>query len=432
LVKNACPETTIIVGGQHASLLPEDLFDSSVDLVCIGPGEQTFREVAEAVYHKTRFDTIDGLAVRKGVDYILTRPRTYDSGYIEWPAFNRNLVSKKYSRNYLQVFERRKAVYTITTSGCPHRCNFCALWAAARGTYRRRKPEDIVEDIASQPQPYVHLTDDNTFHNENHAMEIYERLKRRGIKKKILAYARSDTIINKVELFKKWREVGLGALVVGMEAVADDHLETINKKSSVKLNIEAHQIMEELRIENWAHFVIMPEFQKEDFQAVWDFVEDLNITYPVFAAMTPVPGTPLFFEEKEKGRITTFDYGFYTFQYMILKTDLPKEEWNKHFWDLYKKSCSAKTLMRRRKSPSFNLRPALGRAYVMSQTARLIQSHLKEQLRLEKTVRYEDYEHLMLPSMRKDYKPDKYYNATKLSVLKKSVEDNRLLEAVGK
>jgi hypothetical protein len=276
----------------------------------------------------------------------------------------------------------------------------------------------VVDDIVSQPQPYVHLTDDNTFHDEAHAMEIYRLLKASGVRKKLLAYARTDTIVAKPHVLEKWREVGLGALVVGMEAVSDKHLDALNKRATVDVNIQAQKVMDRLGIENWAHFVAMPEYQKEDFDQIWDFIERLNITYPVFAAMTPVPGTPYFFEAKEKGEISTLDYGFYTLQYMVTKTALPKEEWYKHFWDLYRKSCSPATLWRRRKSPSFHVRPALGRAYAMSKTIRAVPPHIAEQIELERTVRYEEVEHTLPPSLRRDYKPDKYYNAPNLAAFK--------------
>jgi hopanoid C-3 methylase len=419
-VKRLRPEALTIVGGQHATLLPEDLFDTSVDMVCIGPGEETFREVVETLAAGEDLDQVAGLALKQGSEYLITPPRMLKSGMLSWPKMDRSLLPKRYTRHYWQCFERRTTVYTITTSGCPYRCKFCALWAAARGTYRQRPADEIVEEIASQSQPYVHLTDDNTFHDEDHAMEIYRLLKKRGVKKKILAYARTDTIVDKAHLIEKWCEVGLGALVVGMEAVSDKHLDTLNKKASVEVNIDAQRVMDRLDIENWAHFVAMPEFQKEDFDATWDFIERLNLTYPIIAAMTPVPGTPYFWESKEKGDISTFDYGFYNLQYMVSRTRIPKEEWYRHFWGLYRKSCSPRTLWRRyRGSPSFHLRPAVGRAMVSSKTVRLIQSHIREQLEHEKTFCYEAAEPTLPPSLRRDYRPDKYYNAATLGELKK-------------
>ena len=52
IVKRESPRAVTMVGGQHSSLLPEDLFDPTVDLVCIGPGEETFREVVELLASK--------------------------------------------------------------------------------------------------------------------------------------------------------------------------------------------------------------------------------------------------------------------------------------------------------------------------------------------------------------------------------------------
>ena len=417
IVKRECPQAVTIVGGQHSSLLPEDLFDPTVDLVCIGPGEETFREAAELLASKgsgADFSAVPGLAVRAGDSYVITPPRLPHSGSFSWPKFDRSLL-RGYKWHYLNHFEYRPVVYTITTSGCPYRCKFCSLWAVARGTYRRRQPEEIVEDIISQPQKYVHLTDDNTFHNEDHALEIYRLLKKSGVKKKILAYARTDRIAEKPELLAKWREIGLGALVVGMEACSDKYLELINKKTSLDVNIQAQKIMDRLGIESWAHFVIMPAFQKEDFDGILDFIERLGITYPIFVPMTPVAGTPMFFEAKDQGQLSVFDYGYYNLQYMVMKTTLPKREWYDHMMRLYTHTCSWRTLWRRRKSPAFHLRPALGRAIIMGRCVRKLDSFVQEQLETERTVRYEDIEPTLPPSLRRDYKPVNYYNAPTLA-----------------
>ena len=69
------------------------------------------------------------------------------------------------------------------------------------------------------------------------------------------------------------------------------------------------------------------------------------------------------------------------------------------------------------------LRPALGRAYVMSRTVREIQSHLREQLHHERTFDYANLSHTLPPSLRPDYVPDKYYNAPTLAKMKEMQEE---------
>jgi radical SAM superfamily enzyme YgiQ (UPF0313 family) len=365
------------------------------------------------------FTRVAGLAVRQeGASYVITPPRVFKSGPMSWPKFDRTLLPSSYTRHYWQCFERSKTVYTVTTAGCPHRCKFCALWAVARGTYRRRKPEEIVEDICSQPQPFVHITDDNTFHNADHAMEIFRLLKQRGVRKKILAYARTDTIVNRADVLEKWKEVGLGALVVGMEAASDRHLTSVNKRTSLNVNIEAQRVLDRLGIENWAHFVLLPEFDREDFETLAAFVDRHNICYPIFVPLTPVPGTPMFFEKKGQGDITTLDYRYCTLQYMMLRTTkLTKREWYGRMQNLYFRTCSASTVWRRRKSPQFHWRPMLGRAFIFDRSMRKIDGYYNEQIEHERTTKYDDVEPTLPPSLRRDYRPVNYYNAPTLAAV---------------
>lgn len=427
IVKQERSQALTIVGGQHATLLPEDLFDTSMDVIVIGPGEETFYELMKTMKERGNMGDVDGIAIRQAEGYHFTSPRIVKNGEMSWPELDHSLVLPKYKKHYGFNFEQNRSnIYTITTSGCPYRCTFCSLWAAARGSFRYRTAEEIVHDIVRLPQTYVHLTDDNTFHKERHALDIYHLLKKANVKKKILAYARADTIVNRRDLIEKWKEIGLSALVVGMEAVTDKNLMSLNKNSSYQLNVEAQKVMDELRIENWAHFVVMPEFQKEDFDAIWDFVDSNNIIYPVFASYTPVAGTPLFFNVKQENKLTVFDYSYYNLQYQPLKTALPKDLWYKYYWDLYLKSSNMKTLMKRRKMNSFHFRPAFGRAHVMgARAAKVAWKNIKEQLDYESKVRYEDIEHTLLPSFRKDYVANKYYNSSTMHEFNSKNEENQ-------
>lgn len=415
IVKENCPQALISVGGQHATLLPEDFFNENIDIIGIGPGEETIRELGETMLANGDLSKISGIAIKKEKNnYEFTPPRIIKNGKLSWPEFDYSLINKKYKKNYGFIFENnRNNIYTATTSGCPHRCEFCSLWAAARCTFKYREASEVVRDIKLQPQTYVHLTDDNTFFNEENAMDIYRLLKKDNIKKKILAYARTDTIVNNTKLIERWKEIGLGALVVGMEAVSDSKLKAFNKKSSVDINIEAQKVLDRLGIECWAHFVITPDFIQEDFDELWEFVDKYNVTYPVYVAYTPVPGTPLFFEMKEKKKLTSFDYAYYNLQYMPVKTALPKEKWYENFWSLYLKSASNRTLLKRMiQSPQFHFIPAIGRAHIMGKkTYTQMIPNIKEQIHLEETLKYEEIEHTLLPSLRSDYNPVNYYNS---------------------
>jgi hypothetical protein len=102
---------------------------------------------------------------------------------------------------------------------------------------------------------------------------------------------------------------------------------------------------------------------------------------------------------------------------MVMKTALPKREWYGHLMRLYTHTCSWRTVWRRRRSPAFHLRPALGRAIIMGRCVRKLATYIEEQIETERTVRYEDIEPTLPPSLRRDYKPVNYYNAPTLAAV---------------
>jgi hypothetical protein len=51
----------------------------------------------------------------------------------------------------------------------------------------------------------------------------------------------------------------------------------------------------------------------------------------------------------------------------------------------------------------------------MAWTVWKVKQHLHEQLEMERTQKYEEIEHTLPPSLRRDYRTDKYYNAPRVA-----------------
>lgn len=420
VAKQINPQILTIVGGQHATLLPEDFYAPQTDIICIGPGEETIHEIVEMYIEKGDYQKVAGIALRAGEEYILTKPRPPKSGVISWPDVDRS-GANKYRDHYYNFFLRKPVGFTLTSMGCPHRCTFCSLWVAARGTYRRRSPEEIVDDFARQPYDFIHVTDDNTFYNEEHAMQVLELLKKKNVKKEYLAYARADTIVKKRHVFEAWKEIGLAELVVGLEACTDNHLDFLNKRTTEDENARAHQILEEIGIRNYAHFILMPDFEEPDFDRVWKFIDTLNISYPFFVPLTPLPGTPLFFKAKTENRLTTFNYGFYNLMYMVTKTRLPKWKFYKKFLGLYAKTSSSSTRKRRRRlSPTYNEHIVTSISKMALKMIPKYILNIERQIFHEKTFNYQKEQHKLPVSLHQTYNPHNYYNAPTILEMEKT------------
>lgn len=395
IAKATKPDVVTIIGGQHPSLLPDDFNEPYCDLICIGPGEETFPEVVKAVAEGKGFEQIKGLAIRKENGFIFTEERPPKSGFFHWPKLNRKLAAKHSWRFPIGI--------TIATHGCPHRCKFCSLWFTARGTYKLRDAAEVAEDIASMPQRGIYIADDNTFHHYQHALTIADELEKRGVKKAYCAYARTDTIVEHPEVFERWKKIGLIALVVGFEVVTDEDLNQLNKKTTLENNIKAIEFMNSLGIHCLAHFIVFPHFTQKDFRQLWDFIIKYNIALPYFVPLTPTPGTILFKEAKENRQLSIFHYGFYNLEYMVYKTKLPKWHFYYEYLKLWIKATSPLFYLRMRKILPlwlylFQLQSVMRALFIQGYIKKCI-----EQILLEKNLDYEKIKTTLPPSLQENY-----------------------------
>ena len=77
VIKEKFPNATILIGGEHATALPEyNLRDcKGVDYIGLGEGEQTWSEIIEKIKNNESIDEVDGLAYLKNGKFIKTKYR---------------------------------------------------------------------------------------------------------------------------------------------------------------------------------------------------------------------------------------------------------------------------------------------------------------------------------------------------------------------
>lgn len=343
-VKKLSPDTTTVLGGHHPSLAPRDCNESFVDFIVIGEGEVTFRELVCALENGESPETLPGIAARdeKGTFRINPRQDLIDLDTLPPPA--RHLTEKYRKKKLYYRGAWRPIDSIISTRGCPFKCNFCGLWKINRGQYRTRKPELIVDELETIKELYVGFVDDNSFDDVENSHKIADLIMKRGIKKTYELYARADTVANNPDLVKKWKKAGMQLLLIGLEAIDQSSLESMNKASSVEINRKAIEICHENDVEIAAYLVVRQDFSKTDFEHLSDFVQKNKLTHPVFTVLSPFPGTNLYATVKNKfitDRIELID-----FYHTVLPTRLPLEEFYKEFQNLYRKAYPFKNFLK--------------------------------------------------------------------------------------
>jgi radical SAM superfamily enzyme YgiQ (UPF0313 family) len=197
-----------------------------------------------------------------------------------------------------------------------------------------KSPERVISELIKLGERKVLFTDDNFLISVSRAEEIAKLLKRSKMKKQFTFQARSDTIVHHPDLLAQWKEVGLRGVFIGFEKIEDEALASIDKRNSVKNNEVALEILRSLGIDVWASFIVGPNYEKEDFEHLRQYIIDHRIKTPTFSVLTPLPGTHLFKEKEEE--LTTKDYDLYDIAHAVLPTKLVLEEFYKEYaglWD---------------------------------------------------------------------------------------------------
>jgi radical SAM superfamily enzyme YgiQ (UPF0313 family) len=331
------PEVLTVVGGHHATVVPEDFLSASIDLIVIGEGVFAFKEIVARSEKREGFDGIPGVAFGRGGSLVRANaPAEVDLDAFPFP--DRSLT-KMYRRRYFS--EWLKPLASIRTSkGCPHRCSFCALWKLTGGRYFRRQPERVVEELAGLDEECVFFADDESLVDSARMKTLAELIKDAGIRKRYFCYVRSDTIVKNPGLLEKWKEVGLERVFVGLESCKDEDLEFIRKGSTTGDNDQAVRILQDLGIEIYASFIVRPDSDRADFAGLRRYCRTMGLNFPTFAVLTPLPGTDFYDEVKEK--LITRNYDYFDFIHTVLPTTLPLEE----FYAQYHHLCSTAVPLR--------------------------------------------------------------------------------------
>jgi radical SAM superfamily enzyme YgiQ (UPF0313 family) len=330
-VKAWNPEVLTVVGGHHATIVPEDFATPSVDLIVMGEGVVPFREIVARFEAGKGFDGIPGIAFQKNgrlvkADYA---PATdLDS----FPFPERGLTAA-YRKHYYAEWMRPLASIR-TSKGCPSRCSFCALWKIAGGRYLKRSPEKIVEELAGINEEYVFFADDESLVDVQRMKALARLIKESGLKKQYFLYGRSDTITRNPDLLAQWRDIGLQRVFVGLEFFREEDLAFIRKGSTLEDNRNAVRILQDLGIEIYASLIVRPEFTRQDFAALRRYCRELDLAFASFAVLTPLPGTDYYAEVES--RLITRNYDFFDFVHTVLPTELPLKEFYAEYSNLYR------------------------------------------------------------------------------------------------
>ena len=308
----------VVMGGFHPTALPEEVLKlSCVDVVVIGEGEATFRELVL----KGPSRDVKGIAYREGGGIVYTGPREIiaDIDSIAFPM--RSLRPERYGEK-----GDAYSIDTIYTSrGCPWSCSFCANDQMHKG-WRGRSAENVVEEIALLHDPnkkkLIKIWDANFLTNIKRAEKICDLLIERGLTNfRIMTESRAKDLVRAERILGKLHQIGLSKVGLGIESPSEATLALMNKKNSLDDVGRAITLCRENGIGAEGYFIIGHYTENEQDTIVYpEFARSLGLKHALFMVMTPYPGTGIFNEYKAEGRIRSFDWDLYNNYCPVIET----------------------------------------------------------------------------------------------------------------
>lgn len=150
-VARARPDVAIVLGGEHATAVPDHALRDAPELTAcvLGEGEETAVALVEALAAKRPLHEVAGLALRDGDRVIRTGPRVRirDVDAIPPPRWDLVPIERYLARGYSFGVDRGRTMPLLATRGCPYRCTFCSSPQMWTTRYIARSPALVVDEI---------------------------------------------------------------------------------------------------------------------------------------------------------------------------------------------------------------------------------------------------------------------------------------------
>ena len=314
----------VIMGGLHVLSCAEEVAQHA-DAIALGDGVQLWPQILDDIEHNR-----------------LKRTYTADfrRAYSVDPPPRRAILPRESFLTTTSV---------IATRGCHNRCGFCYL--STNGLYmpyRMRAPEQVVEEIATDGQPYVVFVDNNLGSRPDYLRKLCEALKPLRI---IWSAAVTIDVTDDPSLVREMALAGCTGVFIGFESLQPRNLSDARKKTPAPVDYARRvEILHRYGIQVNGSFVLGFDHDGPDvFARTAGWIEDNRLECATFHILTPYPGTPLFRQLESEGRLLHRNWDLYDTAHVVFQPKLMSpEELAAGYADCYSTLFSHRSIWKRR------------------------------------------------------------------------------------
>jgi radical SAM superfamily enzyme YgiQ (UPF0313 family) len=217
----------------------------------------------------------------------------------------------------------------------------------------------VLRDVRAAKQSgsrYIAFIDDNIGVDWKYFEELMTAL----IPEKIIWMSQcSIHIADKPEMMQLAYKSGCRLLSFGIESVNEKSIAWIEKEFNHPSQYkEAIDRIRKHGIDVSTEMIIgMDGDDHSVFQKTYDFIMNNRISVPRVHILTPVPGTPLYSEMEQEGRIINREFGRYSGGQVVFRPkNIPPDELQKNYWKLYESLFTPAGIFRRLQGSPFSIK----------------------------------------------------------------------------
>lgn len=226
----------------------------------------------------------------------------------------------------------RKYLTTRTlqaSRGCPYNCPFCTVTPHFGRTFRYREPEDVLAELRSFKPGLMVFLDDNILGDPERAKPILRGMAGMGLKwggQANLRFAEDP------ELVRLLAASGCVGIFVGLESV-DGEYANLPKTAGKTSQADLIKRVRDTGVVVEASVIF--GFDDHDagvFERTVRYLENCAASLPTFHILTPYPGTALFSQFQQEGRLLHTDWQRYDHGQVVYRPRLMSPERLYHGW----------------------------------------------------------------------------------------------------
>ncbi|MDO8568500.1 MAG: radical SAM protein, partial [Dehalococcoidales bacterium] len=284
--------------------------DEKTDFVCRGEGFQTVPQLLGALKSGKHNYEIPGLWYRRDGKVVSNPPAPLvNPDELPLSAWDLMPMERYRAHNWHcfdHIDERQPYGVIYTSLGCPFNCSYCNIRALynARPGIRFRSPARVIEEIDYLVKNYqiknIKFLDELFAINEDRVIDICDRVIRGGYDLNIWAYARVDTVNEK--MLKKMKQAGINWLAYGFESASAEVRKGVAKKFQQEVVTRAIEMTRAAGIYIIGNFIFgLPDDNLETMQQTLDMAMYFNFEYANFYAAMAYPGSQLYDDSVKQG-----------------------------------------------------------------------------------------------------------------------------------